>query len=176
MANISTADVRREKRFNDTIQSVFRYAHAFEKDYEVRLFNALVLEIVDEMMSSNFSTTSSKAIYRRYIPADQMKIKTEAVLPLLVGFILNAEMSKTLGITHLDNFELHIFTNYDNLRIIRATDEFMKNYNKPTPLHTRVLYRHARALLDRHELFHNKQGEEELQTFTLSLNKDTTDE
>lgn len=63
VANISTAIIRRETSFTDTIQSRFNYVRVFEEKHPVSFVNARVVEIVEDKMSSNFLNANSKATY-----------------------------------------------------------------------------------------------------------------
>lgn len=75
-----------------------------------------------------------------------------------------------LGIAHLDDPILYIYSEKDILLILKATDYFVTNDHRPTPFHTILLYKCARALFDELQIQDFQQGKEKFPIFTLSLN------
>lgn len=131
IANILIAIVRPETGSTDPVQSSLNYARAFEENYAVSFVDARVLGIVDYMMPSNVLAASSKAIYAHYILLAKMMIKNEGVLRLLVSFVMDGLVVKTLDITHLDSPVLYISTEDNIAFMIQATNAFVKSKTSP---------------------------------------------
>lgn len=75
IANTSTVIVRHKATFIDHQQSILSDAQVFGEDYSVRFINVCKMYIVYDVMSSNFLSANSKAIYSRYIRAGERIIK-----------------------------------------------------------------------------------------------------
>lgn len=168
IANISTATVRWESSFPETIESVLNYARAFEEDY--------AMSFVDDMMSSNFFVANAMATYARYICVASTIIKTDRVFLLPVSLAMDALVVKTLCITHLADPGLYISTKEDILLMIQAAGALVKINHNPAPFPACLSCRHARSLLDEIHVFNMKQAVEKFPTFTLFPNKDPADE
>lgn len=110
ITNISTAIMCRKISFTNAIQSVLNYARSFEEYYAASFVDARVLDIIDNMMPSNFLDVNSEAIYVRYICVAKMMIENKRVLLLLVSHDRDAPRVKTLRIIHLDDPGLYIST------------------------------------------------------------------
>lgn len=101
LTNISTAIVWRETTVNDPIHSVFRYVRWFVENYTLRFFSELLMDRVEDMMSS----TSW-----RQAPSPPMLVtfrsrrwwSRKGVLPLPVVLAMDTPVVKSLGITHID--------------------------------------------------------------------------
>lgn len=61
-----------------------------EEHYVASLFYALVLDIMEDIMSFNFLAATSKAIYACHISIAKMKIKNECVLSLRMHLDMDA--------------------------------------------------------------------------------------
>lgn len=64
--NVPNVLLHREKCFPGTIWMVFNHQKALEENYAVNLVGYLILAVVNDMMSSNFFSTNSKATFACY--------------------------------------------------------------------------------------------------------------
>lgn len=145
--NVSTAIVRCETRFTDTIRSASSCAPVLEKIYVVSFVDNLFLSIFNDYVSSNFSAANSKAIYSCYIGFDNMMIKKKNFLPLHMTLVMNKPVLKRQCSRILDGSSLYISTEEDIILMIQAADEFMNNEHKLALCRLSAFYYHARALL-----------------------------
>lgn len=106
------------------MQSVLNYVRAFDENYAVSFVDASVLDIDDDMTSSNFMAANSKTSFARYISVDKMMMKNEGIMLLFVGFAMDALVVKTLGNTQLEVPHLYISFEEDVFLITQATDSF----------------------------------------------------
>lgn len=81
VANTMTVVVGRDKSFLDLLAS--NYAHAFGFENHVSLLNARINDTVNDMISSNFSSSDSQSTYLRYICVTRLLLKQRPVLPIL---------------------------------------------------------------------------------------------
>lgn len=147
-----------------------------EEHYAVPFVNARVLDIMDEMMSSNFLAVSLRESYAHYCHVAKMVIKNEGVLPLLVDLVMVVSVVKMLSITHLDDLGLFISTEEGIFLLAQAAKASVKNDHQPAPFHTSAFYRHARSLLDKLHVHHREQGKKKFPRFALFSNEDSTNE
>lgn len=61
------------------MQSLLSYTRAFEKDSGVRFVDVRIADITEDTVSSNISSTNSKAMYVRYIRDRKMMMKIQSV-------------------------------------------------------------------------------------------------
>lgn len=130
--NISTKILSHEARFTDTVHSLLRHARAFEEDYGVRFVAGHVTNIMEEMWSSHFLSTNSRATYIRRVTVRKMMIKHQGALPHFKKLGKGAPAGKNFGITHLDEPSHYSSYEEDILLMLQATDEFDRIDHKPT--------------------------------------------
>lgn len=106
-----------------------------------------ILEIAEEMISSNVLPASSRISYVRYIQAGKIVIKNQSVLVFLAKLGRNAPAARTLHITHPNDDSLYIFVAVDIFLMIEATDAFLMNEHKPIHFHASSFLKHAKATL-----------------------------
>lgn len=117
-----------------------------EEEYGVRIVYAGVINIVEDMISSNFFAAISGATYIRWIMIDKMMNKHEGVSPSFVKFREDAPAAKTLSITHLDRQSRYICSKENILLIILDADSFAKNCQKLAQLHGNAFHGHSKAV------------------------------
>lgn len=76
-----------------TVRSSHSSLLQFEQNYIASLANACVLDIVDDIMSSNILAANSKAISARYIRVIKMTIRNKNVLLLVVSVVMDFQRS-----------------------------------------------------------------------------------
>lgn len=101
----------------------------------VNFVDACVLDIVNNMMWTNFSATSFWPTYDRYIRVAKKLTRNNSILSLLLNLAMDTTVVKKLGITPPNEEGLQISTERDIILIIKATDEFVRNDHKPAPFH-----------------------------------------
>lgn len=148
IANIITENVQCEATFTDIMQSLLRFAKAFEKDWGLYLVNARILGIVEDVMSSSFLATNSRVTNKRYITNDKMMTENKGMLPLLGKLGKEAPAGKTTGLKHPEYHSLYISSEEQILFITLAADALFKNDHKPALLRVLSFYIHAIALLE----------------------------
>lgn len=157
--------------FTSSMQSDLEFSRAFEENQAVSSVDAHILEIVDDRMSSNFLSSSPKAMYARYIRVARKMIKKKGVLPLLMSIPMEMPVVKKLGITHLNESGLYTFIEEYIRLIIQAADASVKNNQKPAHFHASAFHRHARALLDELLVRQIEHGEKKFPTLALVLKR-----
>lgn len=121
--------------------------------------DARVLEIVDDMMLSNFLAANPKATFARYIRVAKSMIKKESVPPLLVSLFMDAPVLTTPGITHINDAGFYISTAEVIFLMTQAADAFVKNDHKLAAFYASALYSQVKALLDEIRIHHMEQSE-----------------
>lgn len=116
--NILTLIIRREASFAGTLQSLLSYALAIAKSYGILFVDVRILDIVEIMTASIFLGASSRPSYIPYIRVGKIMIEYQAVLPLLTKPAKDTPAAKALGITHLDDASLFIYSEEDFLIIV----------------------------------------------------------
>lgn len=81
--NIPTAIVWRKEMFRATLQSLQGFLEASEEENDMCFNAARLMDVVADMMFSNFLTINCEETYTCYITADEMMIKQWGLLPLL---------------------------------------------------------------------------------------------
>lgn len=126
-------------------------------------------DIVEDMNSSKFLAANSISTYICYMRVGRMMTMHQGVLLLLERLVTDASVTKTLGVTHLDDPSLDISSEQSILLMIPAADKFVKNDHKAALFHTNSFYWHARALLGELHLRHFEHDDEKLPTFVQFL-------
>lgn len=121
IAEVSTFIVSCKTTFTNTIQGVLNSTRAFE-DYGKIFVDLSVLDIVDDMMSSNVLDENPKATYTRYMCVGKMMMKIEGKLSLLVSLSMDAVVAKALGITHLIDPELKVSSEKYFILVIQVAE------------------------------------------------------
>lgn len=99
----------------------------FEENYGVHVFDVRVMNVVEDMMSSNVPTFNSRAACLRYIRVGKMIIKHRGVLLLFLKLDRDAQVAKTLGSTPTDNSYHYIFSEENLPLITQAADSCVMN-------------------------------------------------
>lgn len=63
--NLSSANVHCREAFTEATEKLLNHTQAFEEVSSVMLFDVLVLEVVDNMLSTKFLSTNPRASYLR---------------------------------------------------------------------------------------------------------------
>lgn len=165
MTNISTGLLRRINTLADVSGGVLNYAREFEEAYNVPFVEARFVDILKNMMSSNFLAASSKATYVRQVRLAELMIGQSTVLPLIQRLRDERSERKTLEIAHLQAQALYTSEPEDFLLLIEAADLFVKNDSKTAQFHYSTFYPQARSLMPQLHSLHSKFGSEEHPTF-----------
>lgn len=89
------------------MKSALGYTRVFEEDHSVRLVYMRTMDIVEDMLSSNFLSVNSRTTYLRYSRDSEMIVKYRSVLPLLVKQGKNTPVAKIFEITHANDPSLY---------------------------------------------------------------------
>lgn len=107
------------------------YADALKEDCGIRFVDMRIIDIVGDIMSSNFFAEKFKAAYKRFITGGRMMIRQQSVLPLLGKLGKNAPLEKTLKIIHIDGSTLDMSSKNNIVFVNQITIQFVKNDQKP---------------------------------------------
>lgn len=113
------------------MQRLLSYAQAFEEAHCARFVDVRTLDIVENMIISEFLAANLRASYVRYVTVSKMMMHPGVVVPLLVKLGGSALAAKTLGIVHLGDRVLYISHEDDALLIIQTAEVFVKNDYRP---------------------------------------------
>lgn len=83
LANAVTGIVRSDSTFMDLIKTIFNVSILFQKDYHEKLVATRTLDILTDMMGSDFLTGMSAQFYYRYIQVAKRILKLHSILSLL---------------------------------------------------------------------------------------------
>lgn len=108
-ANMFTAIMRQKVTFTGTMQTLLNHARTFENDYAVGSVEVRTMEMLEEMMFSNFLRASSRTTNARFIRGAKVMIKSKVVHSLPVKLIRESPAVNTLGTMHLDDPRPDIF-------------------------------------------------------------------
>lgn len=130
-----------------------------------------IMDIVEDMMFSNFLSVNSRVTHIHYIRVIKMMSKHQSVLRYLVKLEKDALASKTLGTVHLDDGSRYIFSDGDISLMFQADDSSAKNGHKPALFHAISIYRRSKSLLDLFHLGSLEQTKKRLPAFLLFLDR-----
>lgn len=172
IANISIVIVQGEATFTDTLQILLSYERFFEEDYGVRVVDVRVMDIAEDMMSSEFFAARAKATYICYSTGKRMIIKLRGFSRVLLKLRMNAVMAETLDITYFHDPTIYIPSEQAILLIIQAAVAIARNDQKPAYFQTNYFYAYGRALVDELHLHRLEQNKEKFLAFALFQRKD----
>lgn len=117
------------------MQSLLKYARALVENNGVRFIAVCILEIFEDMTSSNFLSANSTVTYVRYVRVGKKMMKNFSVLPLLGKLGMDASMAKTIRIFHFDDPSFYISSEEDIFSMVQVVDAFLMNNNKFVPFY-----------------------------------------
>lgn len=120
-------------------------------------------------MFSNVLTAKSKATYVLHLRLCIMMIKHKDVLLLLTNLSIDTAVAKPLSITHVNDWCSYISPDKYILLMNQDTATSVINDYKFAVFHANAHYRHIRALRDELHDRHLDWDEEQIPTFSLSL-------
>lgn len=124
--------------FTHTIQSPLSYEGAFGEEDVVHFVHVRIVDIEENMMSSNVLAANSRATYIRFSKASRKMIRNQEVLSRLIKLDKEAPTAKILDITQLNYRSLYISSKEDILFMVQVSDAVVKNERKPASLHAKV--------------------------------------
>lgn len=125
------------------------------------------LQIVEEMMSSNFVAKNFKATYVCIVRVEKLIRKCHSVPPLLEKFGKKVLAAECVEITHLDDPGLDIPFEEDIIFLSQATDTSVKNNDKPGFSVANFFLRHSRVFRNKLHYCNLEQAKEKLPKFAL---------
>lgn len=108
---------------------------AVEEDWDVHFVYLLIVDIVDDMVFSNFLAANTTAPYVRYIKVKKMKIENNGMLSLLICVSGDSFVTGILHITYFDDTILNNLSEEDILMKIQDVEAFVKSDWNPLPFH-----------------------------------------
>lgn len=94
------------------------YERVFEDVFGARLVNMHVMKIADDIKSSKVLVASFRVTYLRYVIDSRIMIKHKDLLPLPKYVSTIAPAADTLGIMHMKDPSLYIFSQKDSFLMI----------------------------------------------------------
>lgn len=86
-----------------------------------------IMEIVGDIMSSNFSAVNCRSTYNGYMTAGNMMIKYQCMTFFFAKLVSDDPAKTNFDITYLDDLGLSSFSEEDNLFMSHSPDAFVKN-------------------------------------------------
>lgn len=100
--NMSSVIVRKDLSLVKTIKAIFTCSGVFEFEYDVRIVDARIKDIVYNRLSSEYLRRRMPAIYVLYIWFAKLCLKNDQLLPLLKRLNIDVCCEKNLGNSHVD--------------------------------------------------------------------------
>lgn len=107
------------------------------------------IDIVKDLMSSDFLAATSGATYMRYITADKMVMRHLGALSLPVKLSKNALAAERFGIRHLDDSRLYIFSEKNTQLMMKAASAFVKKDRKYASFYANYFHIDGMALSEK---------------------------
>lgn len=88
------------------MQSFLSYARAFNEKYGVRFVGVRMMDVSDDLTSSNFLVAYFRAAYVRYIRTRKVMVNQKCVVSLLMNLGRDEPTGKTMGIINFDGLSI----------------------------------------------------------------------
>lgn len=118
LENKLTGIVYRDSKLLDFIEPILNFAITSKQKYHLKLAATRNMDVVKDMISSDFLTGMSSQPYYRYIRVSTMMMRRESIFSLPESCNANDAGSKRLGNSHLDDKARYTVTREELLILI----------------------------------------------------------
>lgn len=119
------------------------YAHALRAQYHSSFWNALINDIVDDMISSDFLKSAIRSMYVSYIRVTMLVLKHSIVHSLPKELKKEGAGTKRLGIASINYAKINSSDEVDVKMTPQAAAVFVHNPARPSSFHSVSLYKRA---------------------------------
>lgn len=119
----------------DTSEALSNYVSAFYQQHGVHSADALINDVLNDTMSSDYLPTGSRSTYKRYIRFTKLTIESKKLLDLLLMLDYNWTKRNSPGISHLDGAVHYVAELQIDLRIFEAAHFCFTNPTKYPAFH-----------------------------------------
>lgn len=108
LANKVTSVVRSDSSSVAIVKFATDFTATFEKEHAVFFLDALIVHIVEDMVSYNFLTGNSRLTYQRSVQIAMCFLQRPNILHIIVDIYGKGTGCRTFGISHLDDGTLFL--------------------------------------------------------------------